>query len=408
MNIEDGTLCRQLSPSPGHQNGVKRGSFADYVRRAANVKEAFLRGIHVYAYDETLEKLGDDFKAVLDSLWPGFVQAAKIYAWSIGGGAAVFGVLGAIFGGGVGALPGAELGADLGAAAATAILFCLGLGFLAEFVLSHFDQANEHFERGFDLAWDADGPAPDLAAREFGRGIAELCSLLFEAAAAWVIRKGLEKGPEDLRESKIGEALEPYAKVQYWRDRIGVTDAPIPRRGIAAAIEFFEEVRPKIEPRLRKPFETEMEGWMKGMDFSDEVIEDATSLQPGKELIAYKDRLPGNPNNVSGFFFTEVGTSMERVAVADITKRYPAGDAQGPPELVERQYVRYRVKKNVGPVKALKSKASGVRSHDVGKMVTVGGKQYWRGDPVSGGAAQYFIPNAAEVLEIINDLPSQK
>ena len=277
-------------------------------------------------------------------------------------------------------MPGAALGAEIGADVASAILLFLGLGFLVEYVLAHLDQAKGHFTRGCNLAWQARGDRPPLdpAAREFGRAIAELFSLILEAAAAWVIKKGLTAGLKDLSKSKVGEALTSYAKVEYWRNKLGVTDAPIPRRGIATTIEFFEnQVRKgKLDPMN----EARLEGYWKAMDFSKEIT--IENLRPGKELVGYRD-----PQSPFGYFYTERGTYLDRVGVDYVTKKPLPEGVQGPEQLVQREFVRYRVKQGV---ESLKSTASGVRAWDTKRAVP-------------GGGTQYFIPRAWEVLEIVGE-----
>jgi hypothetical protein len=319
-------------------------------------------------------------QGIVDSLWSGFVQSLQIYAWSIGGGAALFGIGGAILGEGAGAVPGTLLGAKIGMEVASAILLFLGLRFLAQYVVAHLAQANEHFQHGLTLAWEACGEHPLLesAAQEIGRAIAELFSLVLEAAAAWVIKKGLKAGLQDLKKSKVGQALIPYAKVEFWRNKLGVTDAPVPRRGIATTIRFFEDQlhRGKLDPMD----EAKLESYWKAMDFSKEVT--SQTLNPGKELVGYRD-----PQSPFGFYYTEPGTYLDRVGIDYVTKESLPKDVQGPAQLVDREFIRYRVKQ---PVEVLKSTASGVRAWDTQRAVP-------------GGGTQYFIPKAWEVLEVVSE-----
>lgn len=380
--VDDGTLPRAPSPRPVPECASRPGGVREYPRRLANVKDAFLLGITKYAYPETVAKLGEDFRVLIDSIWPGFVQALKIYAWSIGTGALVFGVVGAILGEGVGAVPGAAFGAELGADIATGILFLMGVKFLAEYILKHLDQADEHFKRACKLAWEACGDRPPLdpAAQEFGQAIAELFSLILEAAAAWVIKKGLKAGLKELNKSKVGQALIPYAKVQYWRQKLGVTDAPIPRRGIATTIEFFEnQVR---KGNLQEMDEGKLESYWKAADYSKEITTE--TLTSGKELVGYRD-----PSSPFGFYYTEPGTFLDRVGVDYVTEKPLPKGVEGPKQLIPREFIRYRVKR---PVETLKSSASGVRAWDT-KL------------PVAGGGTQYFIPRSWEVLEVVPEGP---
>lgn len=383
-NIQDGTSPLANGPFPGPSCSAKPSGIGDTLRRVKDVRLALWWGIDKYAYKATLAKLGEDLKLILDSLWPGFLDALKVYAWSVGIMATLGGIAGALVGG-VGAIPGAALGAQLGVAIGTFILTVLGLKFLIEYVLAHLAEANEHFGNGFKIAWEACGNSSvlDLAAKEFGNAIAALVSLFLEAAAAYVLKKGLQKGLEQLNKSKAGQALVPYAKVQYWREKLGVTDAPVPRKGIATTIAFFE--KQVAEGKLDKTkFTTEKDllSYWKAKDFSKEIK--VETLQPGKELVAYRD-----PSSPFGFYYAEVGSYLDKLGVDYVIKKdLPAG-VSGPPALLKREYIRYRVKK---PVEVLRSTASGVRAHDTKA-------------PVSGGATQYFIPRSWEMLEVIPSSP---
>jgi hypothetical protein len=388
--VRDGTTPPTIgaprgSTCPTHPSGVR-----EYVRRVGDVKDALWRGITEYAYSETLKKFGSDLKLILDSLWPAFLMALKIYAASIGGGAALFGALGAIFGG-VGAVPGAAIGAEIGLDIGTAILYFLGLKFLAEYVLAHLDVANQFFGEGFQKAWGACGSraAIDAAARDFGKGIAELMSLVLQAAVAWVLKKGLKVGLKELNESKAGRALAPYARIEYWRTKLGVTDAEIPRRGIAVTIKYFEEQVEKGNlDKTKFTNEEKLLDYWKAMDFSKPI--EPVVLEPGKELVGYR-----NPADDYGFFYTEVGTYLDKVGVDYVTKtgkKLPDGSD----ELVSREFVRYRVRKRV---EALRSSSIAVKAWDTKR-------------PVAGGGTQYFIPrDVAEgqgALQVISDSTKPK
>ena len=370
MFVEDGTLCRLASALPGTLNSAWKAT-RDYARRVGNVKDAFSLGIEKYAFSETVAILGEDAKMLIHSIWPGFVQVLEIYAASIGAGAVVGGIVGGVLGEGIGAVPGAALGAELGVDVATAILFFLGIKFLAEYVLGHLDQAQAHFSKGCTRAWNANGNPPPLddAAKEFGRAIATLCSLIVEAAVVYVVSKGLKAGLEKLRKSETGRTLTPYVKVQYWREKLGVTNAPVPRRGIGMTINFFEKQMGigKLKPMT----EAEQLSYMKAMDFSKNV--NVEIIKAGEEVIGYRDPTPGKE---FGFFYTKVGTSLNKLGVDYVTGTPP----------VPRKFFRYRVLKDV---EVLKSNSSGVKAWDTQQ-------------PVAGGGIQYFIPESWNVLKVIN------
>lgn len=370
MFVDDGTLCRWASSLPGAVNDAWN-SARDYARRAGNVKDAFTTGIEKYAFSETVAILGEDARMLIESIWPAFVQALEIYAASIGTGVVIGGIAGGVLGEGIGAIPGAALGAELGADVATALLFFLGIKFLAEYVLGHLSAAQAHFSKGCTLAWNARGNPPPLneAAKEFGRAVASLCSLIVEAAVVYVVSKGLKEGLNKLKKSETGRALTPYVTVQYWRQKLGVTDAPIPRHGIGVTIEFFE--RQTQSGKLRAMSEADQLSYMKAMDFSKHV--NVEIIKAGEEVIGYRDPTPGKE---FGFFYTKVGTSLNRLGVDYVT---------GTPA-VPRKFFRYRVLRDV---EVLKSNSSGVKAWDTQQ-------------PVAGGGIQYFIPESWTVLQVIN------
>ena len=371
--VEDGTLGRVASSLPGTVSSVLN-SGRDYFRRLSNLKAAFELGIAKYALAETFAKLGSDAKLLIESIWPSFVQVLEIYAVSIGAGAVVGGLVGGLLGEGIGAVPGVAIGAELGIEVATALLYFLGIKFLAEYVLAHLGEAEKHFRKGCTLAWEARGDSPPLdePAREFGRAFASLFSLIVEAAGVFVVAKGLKTGLSKLQESEAGRALAPYVRVQYWREKLGLTDAPIPRRGLATTLEFFEmQIR---KGKLKALTEEEQLSYMKAMDFSKDV--EVEMLKLGDELVGYRDPRPGKE---FGYFYTKPGTFLDRVGVDYVT---------GSPPL-PREFMRYRVLKEV---EVLKSISSGVKAWDTRK-------------PVAGGGTQYFIPDSWNVLQIIKPKP---
>jgi hypothetical protein len=250
------------------------------------------------------------------------------------------------------------------------------------------DEADKHFQAGYDAAWQACGEPPqiDHAAREFGRGIGDLLNLVLQAAVAWVLKKGLEAGLKELNESAAGRALAPFAKIQYWRNKLGVTDAKIPRLGIAKTIEFFEDqVRQgRLESGPGKfTDEANLLSYWKAMDFSKEIK--PGTLPVDKILVGFRD-----PNFPFGYYYTEPGSFLDKAGIDYVMEeKLPAG-VSGPKQLIPRKFVRFRVR---NPAPALKSTCSGFKD-----LVTK--------NPASGGATQYFIPRASEVLEVVPNPPS--
>ncbi len=377
--MRDGVGARTEYPLPGPLCNQRPSGLVGYMASIKNVANAIMLGVERYAYRETVNKLDEDIKLLIDGIWPGLVDAFRIYAISIASGAVVLGGIGAVLGEGVGAVPGALLGARLGAVIGTGILTLMGLKFLVEYVIEHFSKASKHFKRGYELAWNACGDHPPLdpAAREFGMGIANLVSLILQAAVAYMLKKGYKTGSKAFESSKMGRTLLPYAKVQYWREKLGLTDAKVPRAGIATALDFFE-TQMKLK-NLKDIPEKDILGYLKAMDFSKTVKQ--TTLRKGQELIGYRDPASGG----FGYFYTEVGNAMQRLGIDTKTVRPLPEGYSGPGNLVDRGFFRFRINQDVV---VLESYASGVKAWDTLK-------------PVSGGAKQYFIPKSWDVLEII-------
>ena len=270
-------------------------------------------------------------------------------------------------GGGAGAIPGIILGAEIGAAIGTAILWFLGIKFLAQYVYEHLDDSRKHFGNGVDSAWRSCGdPASiDLAATHFGKAIAELMSLIFQAAAAWVIKKGLKAGLEELPRARLGAFS---LRMRRFSTGVKNSESPMPSsraQGIGTTIEFFEkQIKDGHLDANKFTDEASLASHWKAMDFSKEIMPE--TLKAGKELVAYRD--PASPY---GYYYAEVGTYLDKLGVDYVTKtKAPEGG------LVPREYVRFRVRKDV---EVLKSTSSGVKAHDTLQ-------------PVAGGAVQYFIP----------------
>lgn len=170
-----------------------------------------------------------------------------------------------------------------------------------------------------------------------------------------------------------------YGNFFYWQQRLGVTRASIPLRGIATALDFFEgQTR---NGHLHQLSLTGLEGYLKAMDFSHPV--EIVRLRAGKKLVGYR-----REGKDFGFFYSEPGTYLDRLGVDYVEQKNLPPGAQGPLQEMDRQFNEYRVKKIGKEVYALKSIASGVRAHDTQRLA-------------GGGGTQYFIPKAWERLEIL-------
>src|SRR5437870_10539013 len=83
-HVWDGTTPPTNGTVPGPTCTTRPSGIRGYARRLEDVEQALTRGIEKYAYAESVDKLGSDMKLIVDSLWPGLMQALRIYAYSIG------------------------------------------------------------------------------------------------------------------------------------------------------------------------------------------------------------------------------------------------------------------------------------------------------------------------------------
>src|SRR5580698_10509999 len=82
--VKVGTSGQTPSARPMPLCATRSGGVTEFARRVENVRDALIRGLTIYARAETEAELGADRKLLVASLWPGFIQAVEVYAWSVG------------------------------------------------------------------------------------------------------------------------------------------------------------------------------------------------------------------------------------------------------------------------------------------------------------------------------------
>jgi len=151
-----------------------------------------------------------------------------------------------------------------------------------------------------------------------------------------------------------------------WLAALGKSKAPpLVRQKLEVALKFFRE-------RFPSRTAAQVEGYLKGMDLSQEVR--VVTLSPGTEVVGY-----GDPGKL-GLYYTKPGTDLDRLGVAD----------------ANRQFMRCRVRT---PVPVLESTTTGVAdTWTPGRTPTfpTGSKTL-----AGGGGTQYVIPDAVQILELI-------
>ena len=157
---------------------------------------------------------------------------------------------------------------------------------------------------------------------------------------------------------------------EKWFAELGVTDAPVTRRGLATTLKFFHDQMPSLPRKSQLSY-------LKGIDLH-QLVEEVT-LEAGCVVSAYRK------HNEDPFktFYTRPGNSVHRLGV----NPEPGGVARG--------HVRYRVK---SPVVALESKCApawDTWSDDRPEHL----RHYYE---ASGRGAQLIIPESRAVLEIVD------
>jgi hypothetical protein len=156
--------------------------------------------------------------------------------------------------------------------------------------------------------------------------------------------------------ANIPQTNDPVA----WLSALGVTDAPLTRSGVAAALRFFDLRMPSLDRKMRLAF-------LKGMDLHKAVAE--TTLPVHTVLAAFRK----SAEDPLKLFYTKAGTAVGQLGVN------PAA----------RSFRRFRV---VQPIAALESRAGSARDTWTDESVVY---------VASGGGTQFIVPDAARGLELV-------
>jgi len=167
------------------------------------------------------------------------------------------------------------------------------------------------------------------------------------------------------------------AGADRWIAQIGVTPAPVPRRGVRTALRFFAERMPTLPVEMALNF-------LRAMDLSLEVR--ALTLTPGEAVIAFRTdaEIASNPFRL---FYARPGASKFELGINDTGRRA----------------VRFHVR----------AAAPALESHTTGALdvwsIPANGQPLFRsprankvGYMASAGGVQLLIPNSASVLEAVD------
>lgn len=184
---------------------------ADFIERVGQLWADFRRAIELseqYISDAVVHHLEEALYAMVEGLIYLLLGAVAILAISTAVGAAI----GALAGG-VGAAPGAAAGFEVG----MVIIEWLGLGMLLLWIGQSVVQLGSAFGGFLGTVWDARGNEEvlDQAARQFADAMGLLLAKIFEALVMFVGAKGLPKGLEAVRGTRLGQAA-GEARVGRW------------------------------------------------------------------------------------------------------------------------------------------------------------------------------------------------
>jgi hypothetical protein len=277
-SVDDGTNARILMSTPVPLGTAVSRSLLDYRRRLGYVEEAWTKCEIAYAREAIIRQIGEDAWAIVEGILAGLVIAIGGLLLTTAIGALVGGGVGAL-GGGVGAIPGAVAGADFGLMVGNAILAWAGLGFLSLYVGTHLADMSSRFKSAISTAWNSDGNrvAIDIAAREFADGIGFFFSLLLQAIVVFLTKGASKQGTAaslaQLRDSLFFRRcpqLEPWLVKNFPRLRAKyiplswtvLEEGPrIPNTSIPESMKIkvgervFEIIRnaDKVDPKTGKP-----------------------------------------------------------------------------------------------------------------------------------------------------------
>ncbi len=156
-------------------------------------------------------------------------------------------------------------------------------------------------------------------------------------------------------------------ELDHWLKKLELPAAPLVRRGLGTALDFFHRRMPLLK-------EVTTEGFLRGMDLHKEVRMEL--LQAGNQVAAFRRE----GENLFKLFYTKAGTSPYRLGIV------PNG----------RRFQRFTLRR---PVEVLATHAADyiyTSAEDTAKA-----QSNWE-LPGGGGGLQYIIPDAESCLETIN------
>lgn len=161
-----------------------------------------------------LRRIEESARGMVDGLLLMLGIAVLILGASTGAGA----IAGGLFGLGAGAAPGAAIGFEVG----MVLLEWLGLGMLVVWIGQSLAQVGSAFATFMSSVWDARGDDRklELAGWQLADAMALTIAKLLEALLMFVMAKGMPKGLEFLRTTRLGRAMGETAAMKWLAARV--------------------------------------------------------------------------------------------------------------------------------------------------------------------------------------------
>ncbi len=277
-SVDDGTNPRIAMSSPVSLGTELSRSLLEYRRRLGYVDDAWTKCQIAYAKEAIVKQVGEDAWAIFEGILAGLLIAIGGLVLTTAIGALIGGGVGAL-GGGVGAIPGAVAGADIGLMIGNGILAWAGIGFLAVYVGSHIAAMSSRFQSAILTAWNSGGnrAAIDASAREFAEAIGFFFSLVLQAIVLFITKGASKQGTaaslSQLRDSLLFKKcplLEPWLIKNFPRLRaefvplkwtILADDFPVPRIPNSSIPESMKiKVGERVFEVIRNPDKLDAEG----------------------------------------------------------------------------------------------------------------------------------------------------
>jgi hypothetical protein len=376
-NLQVGARARPLSTE--EDNGLNY-----YKRRVQAVWDAFYRAISRYFLSACVARTGQDFREFFEALLPGLKLAVEVWLGSVLSLGALAAIAGAVLSGGAAAVPCGLAGAEAGSAIGLAVLEWMGLGFVVYYVAGHLHESRVRINKGLVAAWESGGdPARvDQAAHEIADGLAFLASLALQGLVAYAAKEGMPKVKTGLRDSRVGAAVLGWiernpilfdVEVALRKLEIGEKAPALVRQRVRVAIEFLR----------RKRFARYEDGWLRGIDFHNEVA--PADLEPGTTII--RRQRPG-VKEPTGNWFGKGGSSPAQSAIDGTGKEFTRWKVKRRIQVLKSKAAALDAKFRKTPLQIQEMKAKGVPEAEIAKALEGRSES-----PVyeSGGGEQYLI-----------------